>query len=167
MSGWWNRRTVAARLLVYAVVVILAFVVAASEGAVAALVVSGDLAGPEEKGPNQEGTALQVSKAILPRTNRQTLMADNKDILLGRSERVPSENKPRLKREQPSYVSEVGEIQANSVVAFSDSHEKLLRYDTLTSGDIEEMQANQAAGLPASTCRFSCVAVGPKMRAWR
>ena len=26
-----------------------------------------------------------------------------------------------------------------------DSHEKLLRYDTLTSGDIEEMQANQAA----------------------
>jgi hypothetical protein len=31
------------------------------------------------------------------------------------------------------------------VAAFSDSHEKLLRYDTLTSGDIEEMQANQAA----------------------
>ena len=29
--------------------------------------------------------------------------------------------------------------------AFSDSHEKLLRYDTLTSGDIEEMQANEAA----------------------
>jgi len=31
------------------------------------------------------------------------------------------------------------------VEAFSDSHEKLLRYDTLTSGDIEEMQANHAA----------------------
>jgi hypothetical protein len=31
------------------------------------------------------------------------------------------------------------------VEAFLDSHEKLLRYDTLTSGDIEEMQANQAA----------------------
>ncbi len=26
-----------------------------------------------------------------------------------------------------------------------DSHEKLLRYDTLTSGDIEQMQANQTA----------------------
>ena len=29
--------------------------------------------------------------------------------------------------------------------AFSDSHEKLLRYDSLTSGDIDEMQANQVA----------------------
>jgi hypothetical protein len=46
---------------------------------------------------------------------------------------------------QAPYVSEVGRIQASSVEAFSDSHMKLLRYDTLTSGDIEEMQANQAA----------------------
>jgi len=31
------------------------------------------------------------------------------------------------------------------VEAFLDSHEKLLRYDALTSADIEKMQANQAA----------------------
>jgi hypothetical protein len=46
---------------------------------------------------------------------------------------------------QTTYVYEVGEIQAKSVEAFLDSHEKLLRYDAITSGDIEKMQANQAA----------------------
>lgn len=46
---------------------------------------------------------------------------------------------------QTAYADEVGEIQANSVKAFLDSHKKLLHYDALTSGDVEKMQANQAA----------------------
>src|SRR5215216_3168584 len=61
MSGWWNRRSLVTRLLMYAVAVLLAFVMAASVGAVAALVLSGNLSwltgersGPEEPGPAGE-----------------------------------------------------------------------------------------------------------------
>jgi hypothetical protein len=44
-----------------------------------------------------------------------------------------------------NYVDEVGEIQARSVTTFSDSHEMFLRYDALTSGDVEKLRADQAA----------------------
>src|SRR5918994_6587099 len=46
MSGWWNQRSLLTRLLVYAGAAILAFVMAAGVGAVAALVVSGNLSWP-------------------------------------------------------------------------------------------------------------------------
>jgi hypothetical protein len=45
---------------------------------------------------------------------------------------------------EAEYVSTVGDIQAVAVEAFLDSHDKLLRYDALTAGDVEEMQANEA-----------------------
>jgi hypothetical protein len=107
---------------VYAVIAVLAFVMAASVGAAAALMVSGSLSWPTGGGsrPGEPGPADEQGK---PSQHRQA-EADHSG---------------------QAYVAEVGEIQASSVEAFSDSHEKLLRYDTLTSGDIEEMQANQAA----------------------
>jgi hypothetical protein len=46
--------------------------------------------------------------------------------------------------DQNTYVHDVGRIQAASVETFLDSHEKLLRYDALSSGDIAKMRANQA-----------------------
>jgi len=45
---------------------------------------------------------------------------------------------------EAEYVGTVGDIQAGAVEAFQDSHDKLLRYDALTAGDVEEMQANEA-----------------------
>lgn len=129
----------------YAVVVILAIVVAASEGAVAALVVSGDLSWPRGEGtkPGGHGPAGEQGN---PPPHQQADADGRQQGHTARSQRAGAKREQAaFQEEQPSYVSEVGEIQANSVVAFSDSHEKLLRYDTLTSGDIEEMQANQAA----------------------
>jgi len=115
----------------YAVAAILAFVMAASVGAVAALVVSGDLSWPtgEKSGPGEPNPTSERGKP----PQRQQEEAGAK-----RDQAATQDN-------QIQYVSGVGEIQAKSVEAFSDSHEKLLRYDTLTSGDIEEMQANQAS----------------------
>jgi hypothetical protein len=139
MSGWWNRRSLVTRLLMYAVAVLLAFVMAASVGAVAALVLSGNLSWltGERSGPEEPGSAGEQGK---PPQSRQ---AD-----AGR----PPHEKAGAKREQVAsvdkqtpYVHGVGEIQANSVEAFLDSHERFLHYDALTSGDIEEMQADQAA----------------------
>src|SRR5215213_9190965 len=139
MSGWWNQRSQSTRLLVYAVAAILAFVMAASVGAVAALVVGGDLSWPtgERSGSGQRVPASERGKP----PQRQRADADRSQ----QEEAGAKQEQTATQDNQIQYVSEVGEIQANSVEAFSDSHEKLLRYDTLTSGDIEKMQANQAA----------------------
>ena len=163
MSGRWNRRQPFTRLLVYAVVAILAFVMAASVGAVAALMVSGGLSWPTGGGsrPGEPGPADEHGKHSQHRQagaedsgkGYRQAEADHSGQDQGdRSEeqntgkKATTERKQAASQEQQApYVAEVGEIQASSVEAFSDSHEKLLRYDTLTSGDIEKMQANQAA----------------------
>ena len=123
----------------YAAAATLAFGMAVSVGAVAALMVRGNLsfpagerARPEKPGPSgEQGKPPQRQQADADSPQRENSGA--------KREQAASPDKPT------TYVHEVGEIQANSVQAFLDSHEKLLRYDTLTAGDIEEMQANQAA----------------------
>jgi hypothetical protein len=147
MSGWWYQRSQFTRLLVYAVAAILAFVVAASVGAVATLLVSGDLSWPTgeratqgESGPaGERGKPPQRQQADADHPQQEHTDRSQQKEADAEREQVASEDK------QIPYVSGVGEIQANSVEAFSNSHEKLLRYDALTSGDIEKMQANQAA----------------------
>jgi hypothetical protein len=159
MSGWWNRRPLSTRLLVYAVVAILAFVMAASVGAVAALMASGGLSWPTGGGtrPGGPGPADEQGKASQHRkTGTEGSAKEHRQVEADHSGQKHADRSKKEKagseREQAAshvqqipYVAEVGEIQASAVGAFSDSHEKLLRYDTLTSGDIEEMQANQAA----------------------
>jgi hypothetical protein len=139
MSGRWNERSLSTKLLVCAVAATLAFLVAASVGAVAALVASGNLSFPrgERAGPEKPSPAGERGKT----PQRQQADADR-----------PQQENSGANREQAAspdkrttYVQDVGEIQANAVEAFLDSHEKLQRYDALTSGDVEKMQANQAA----------------------
>jgi len=139
MSRRWNERSLFTRLLVYAVAATLALLVAASVGAVAALVASGNLSFPtgERAGPEKPSSAGERGKP----PQRQQADADR-----------PQRENSGANREQAAspdkrttYVHDVGEIQANAVEAFLDSHEKLLRYDALTSGNVEKMQANQVA----------------------
>ena len=118
MSGWWDQRSLFTRLLVYAVAVILIFVIATSVGVVAAHMVIGNVSWPTGARARSDGPSPA-----------------------GEQGKIPQHHQDKLTQ----YVDGVGEIQANSVEAFLDSHEKLRRYDTLSSGDIEEMQANQAA----------------------
>jgi hypothetical protein len=139
MSGWWNQRSQSTRLLVYAVAAILSFVMAASVGAAAALLVgghpswpTGERAGSEEPNPaGERGKSPQRQQADADRPQQENSGA--------KREQAASPDK------QTTYVHEVGEIQANAVKTLLDSNEKLLRYDALTSGDIEKMQGNQAA----------------------
>jgi hypothetical protein len=139
MSGWWNQRSQSTRLVVYAVAAIVLFVMAASVGAAASLLVGGHLSWPtgERAGSEEPNPASERGKS----PQRQQADADR-----------PQQENSGAKREQAAspdkqttYVHEVGEIQANAVEAFLDSNEKLLRYDALTSGDIEKMQGHQAA----------------------
>jgi hypothetical protein len=139
MSEWWNQRSRLTRLLVYAVAAILALVMAASVGAVAALVVRGNLSWPtgEMARPDKPSPAGEQGK--IPQHQQEHTDKAQQEIADAEREQTVTQGK------LTQYVGGVGEIQANSVEAFLDSHEKLLRYDTLTSSDIEEMQANQAA----------------------
>src|SRR5918993_1534195 len=139
MSGRWNQLSPFTKFLAFAVAATLAFGMAAGIGAVAALMVSGNLSAPsgDRAGPGESSAPGEQVES----TQHEQADAD-----------VAQQNHSGAKQEQTSpqdeqttYVDEVGEIQANSVEAFLDSHQKLLRYDTLTSSDIEEMQANQAA----------------------
>jgi hypothetical protein len=139
MSGWWNQRSQFTRLLVYAVAATLVFVIAASVGAVAALVVSGNVSRPTVERARPEEPSPAGEQGKIPQ--RQQEHTDKAQQEIADAEREQTVTQDKLTQ----YVGGVGEIQANSVEAFLDSHEKLLRYDTLTSSDIEEMQANQAA----------------------
>jgi hypothetical protein len=139
MIDWWRQRPLFVRLLAYAVAAILAFVVAAGVGAVAALVVSGNVSLPTgertrpdgSSPPGEQGGSAQRKQADADKARKQY-----SGTKLGQA--TPQDK-------QTTYLHEVGEIQARSVEAFLDSHKKLLRYDALTSGDVEKMQADQAA----------------------
>jgi hypothetical protein len=139
MSGRWNQLSPFTKLLAFAVAAILAFAMAASIGAVAAFMVSGNLSSPtgEEARPQgssptgEQGTSAQPKQA-----NAESSQQQNAG---GRPDQATTQDG------QGTYVDEVGEIQADSVDAFLHNHEKLLRYDALNSGDIEKMQADQAA----------------------
>ncbi len=54
----------------------------------------------------------------------------------------PSEQE---RESEAEYVATIGEIQAGSVKAFLDSDEKLLRPDSLTAADVEDMADNRLA----------------------
>jgi hypothetical protein len=139
MSGRWDRRTPFPRVLAYAVAAVLIFVVAAGIGAVAALMVSGnpsspagEKAGPDESSPKDErGKPAQTEQAGAGPSQQQDSDA--------------KQGKATPRDRQTAYVDKVGEIQVRSVDAFVDSHEMLLHYDSLTSGDVKKMKADQAA----------------------
>jgi len=121
------------------VAAILAFVMAASVGAVAALLVSGNESAPigettrpDESSPSgEQGESAQYKQRDADHAQQQNTGAK-------RGQATPHD-------EQATYVDKVRDVQADAVEAFLDSHKKLQRYDALTSGDVEKMQANQAA----------------------
>ena len=140
MIDRWRRRSLFARLLAYAAAVTLVLVLAISVGAVAALMVGGDLRWPAgERAGSEEPTRSADGQSEAPqRKSADTTLSQQQYSGAKGGESAPED-------ELITYANEVGEIQTDSVEAFLDSHEKLLRYDALTSADIEKMQANQAA----------------------
>lgn len=135
MMEWLRTRSSLTRGLVYAAAAILAFAVAAGVGATAALMTQGGLSLPAREGPepaSERGDAPEQGRADTTRSQQEDPTAE------------PSED-AASRQDEAEYVKRVGEIQANSVETFLDTHGKLLRYDALTADDVEEMQTNQAA----------------------
>jgi hypothetical protein len=113
--------------LAYVLAALLALAVAVGVGAMAALMLQGWLrSNASDKAPPTaaRGHAEQAEKQSKPQQG---------------------EKHGGARGSETDYVSEVGKIQSEAVKAFMDSHDKLLRYDALTSDDVEQMRANQAA----------------------
>jgi hypothetical protein len=108
--------------------------VAAGVGATMALMVQGDLnlsAREEPEPAGEQGNTPQRRGAEADQSRQK--------------EADPEQEEAASQQTEAEYVSRVGEIQANSVETFLDSHDRLLHYDALTAEDVKEMQANQAA----------------------
>lgn len=140
MMKWWQQRSLFAKLLVYALAATLAFIIAASVGAMVALLVSGDLSWPTAaERARPEEPSLAGGQGNTPQ--RQQSEADR-----SQQERAGDKgDTAAAQQDETTYVHGVGEIQAKSIETFLDSHNKLLHYDALTADDVEELRANQAA----------------------
>jgi hypothetical protein len=121
MFEWLRKRSLRSRILVYAGAAILAFALAAGMGALATLMLRGEvglLDGGEPRPAGKQNDARAQQKDVVPRHPQQ---------------------------DEAKYVRTVGDIQARAVETFLEGHDKVLRYDTLTANDVAEMQANEAA----------------------
>jgi hypothetical protein len=119
------------KILAFVAAAIAMLALAAGVGAMAALVL-GPAPGPSDGGSEGVGVAESQREANAPEGENQPQEAS-------RDGDAPD----RLS--EAEYVGTVGDIQAGAVEAFMDSHDKLLRYDALTAGDVEQMRANEAA----------------------
>jgi hypothetical protein len=132
MIGWFRKRSLPTRVLIYAAAALLAFAVAAGVGATTALMIRGDLSLPSRKDPQpagEQGDAPQRQGADPGQSQQKEAGAEQAEAA--------------SQQERAEYVGKVDEIQANSTETFFDSHDKLLRYDALNADDVEQMQANQ------------------------
>ncbi len=118
------------KILAVAAAATVMLALAAGVGAMTALVL-----GP---GPGSSGESERVGGAEHQR-EAGSPQGENQPEQAGRDGGAPD----RLS--EAEYINTVGDIQAGAVEAFLDSHDRLLRYDALTAGDVEEMQANEAA----------------------
>jgi hypothetical protein len=117
-------------LLAVAAAATVMLALATGVGVMAALVVG---AGPGSSGgePERAGRAEHQREA---------------DSVEGTQPRQAGKGKGAPDRlSEAEYVSTVGRIQSDAVKTLLDSHDKLLRYDILTTDDVREMRANGSA----------------------
>lgn len=145
MMEWLRKRSLPTRVFMFAAAAILAFALAAGVGAIGALMLRGELVSPggeAPRPPDEQGNAARPQEKNAAEQNG----AGQKDA--ARQEEVarqPAQEQGAAQPEEADYISEVGEIQGNAVEISLASHDKLMRYDILTTDDLEDLRANEAA----------------------
>jgi len=127
--------------VVYILVALLALALAAGVGAVAALLLGGELGsdGGELSPPSEEqGNARHSEKQGNARQGEERGSSRQDGT-------QQTEEQGRPQQSEADYVSKVGKLQSEAVKAFLDSHHKLVHYDALTADDVEQVQADRAA----------------------
>jgi hypothetical protein len=152
LPGWSQprrKRSSIRRVLAYILAAASVLAVAAGIGAMAALVMQGDLSLPGTKEPQQLGEQQNA-----PRSQENEPAAQQPEKAASEQNEAGEQvNAPRSQEQEEAaagqseaeYVARVGEIQRRSVETFLDSQDKLMRYDAISADDVEQMQANQAA----------------------
>ena len=132
------------RVLVYVLVALLAFAVAAGVGAIAALMLGGELGSTagEKSPPSEEQGNVQPSEKRGDARQGEERASSQQSEKQGNAQQ--NEKQDSAQQSGVDYVSEVGKLQSESVKAFLDSHDRLVHYDALTADDVEQMQANRA-----------------------
>ena len=128
------------RILVYAALAILAFALAAGVGAVGALMLRGDLAGLLERQEPRFADEQAFNQA-----QQKEATSEQKDDTSKQDQASADRSAEAAQRAEAEYVDAVEDIQTDAVETFRNSHEKLLRYDSLSAADVEGMEANEAA----------------------
>jgi hypothetical protein len=119
-------------MLAYAVGAVVVLAVAAGLGAMAALTLGSDETSPEGARSDRTGGAGAE------RTEETDARGD------GRPEHTVEEETSG-ESETAAYLEEVVDIQNGAVEASLRSNDRLVRYDSLTAADVEEMEADSAA----------------------
>jgi hypothetical protein len=154
MLEWLRKRSLPLRATVYAATAILAFALAAGAGAMAALVIQGDLSLPvrEDRPVGEQGDTPQHREEGADQANKgqvaaEATRADEQRNAPRQEQKTTADQQEETasKQDKAAYVAKVGALQGNAVEISLDSHDKLLRYDILTTDDVEELQANEAA----------------------
>jgi cytoskeletal protein RodZ len=146
MMNWVRTRSPLVRTLVYAALAILAFALAAGVGALSALIVRGDLTGSLERQEPRSADEQAVGRARQKdgAAEREEAAAEQKEAAEQDQAAANNRSTDAAQRAEGEYVDAVEDIQTNAVVTFRNSHEKLLRYDSLSAADVEETKANEA-----------------------
>jgi len=137
MIRWLEGHSLPVRVLAYTGALILVLALAVGAGALGALLVRNEpvvtggrapQAGDRENPPGGQGGATTVGRE----GTEEGTDSQRAEAAVGRDE-------------EARYAEAVGEIQEEAVGVFRSSHERLLRYDSLTAGDVEAMRNNQAS----------------------
>jgi hypothetical protein len=145
MTHWGRTRSPLVRTLVYAALAILAFALAVGIGAMGALMLRGDLTGLlERQGPRP------ADEQAVNRAQQKDSAAERDEAAAKQKEAAPQQNQDAADRsagaaQRAEYVDAVEDVQTKAVETFRNSHEKLLRYDSLSATDVEVMKANEAS----------------------
>jgi hypothetical protein len=132
------------RILAYAVAAALMLAVAAGVGTVAALVSGSGLGSLGGSAPQQAGGAKSAPASEQEDVSKEDTSKEDTSKE-GTSKEGTSKEGTSGPLNEVQYLDKVADIQNGSVEASLDSNDKLLRYDSLTDEDIEDMKANNAA----------------------
>ena len=137
---WVRTRSPLVRTLVYAALITLAFALSVGVGAMGALILRDDLTGLPERQEPRSADGQAVSRA-----QQKDGAAEQKGVASRQDQADANGSADAAQRVEAEYVDAVEDIQTNAVGTFRNSHEKLLRYDSLSAADVEEMKANESS----------------------
>jgi len=145
MTHWVRNRSPLVRTLVYAALAILAFALAAGVGAIGALMLRGDLTGLLERQEPRAADEQDVNRAQQKDGAAEREEAASRQDQAAANRSADAAQRDAAQRAEAEYVGAVEDVQTNAVETFRNSHEKLLRYDSLSAADVEEMKANESS----------------------